>query len=58
MNVFNKKTVNRFIVKMYLKSLTRKQREVRMIFIGKRLAVKQYRFLHFNRHPFETTDKE
>lgn len=48
----------RFIVKMYLRSLTRKQRAVRMIFIGKRLAIKQYRFLHFNRHPFETTDKE
>ncbi len=44
----------RYIIKLYLKSLPRNQRDVRLMFLGKRLKVKQLKYLYFNNHPFET----
>lgn len=49
----------RQLVKWYLKSLTKDQRDTRLVFVGRRLAIKKYRWLHFNYHPWEITkDKE
>lgn len=43
-------------IKAYLKSLTKHQRAVRLIYVGKRLKYKQIRYLFFNNHPFEMHD--
>lgn len=37
----------RFIVKKYLKSFARYDRPLRTNFVGKRLAVRQYQWLHY-----------
>lgn len=39
--------LTRFIIKKYLKSFTRDQRPLRVNFVGKRLAVRQYSWLHY-----------
>lgn len=40
------------LVKVYLKSLTKEQRQLRLIFVGKRLSALQYSWLHLNSHPW------
>lgn len=47
------------LIKWYLKSLTKDQRDTRLVFIGRRLAIKRHHWLHFNFHPWEISkDKE
>ena len=46
------------LAKLYIKAIPREKRYMRLEFVGKRLLIKQYRFLHFNLHPFESIDKQ
>lgn len=41
------------LIKMYIKSIPKKERSLRTIFVGKRLKEKQYNWLHFSNHPWE-----
>lgn len=38
---------------MVLKSMKPENRELRSVFVGRRLKIKQYQWLHFNTHPDE-----
>lgn len=46
------------LMKKYLKRLTKEQRDLRGLFVGKRLKHKQYIWLHYNDHPWESPSKE
>ena len=46
------------IVKSYLKTMNRQDRQLRLVFVGRRLIIKQYNWLHFNRHPWEDSKGE
>lgn len=45
-----KKTFVRFV----LKRMNKEQRRHRIVFVGRRLKVLQYYWLHFNLHPWDT----
>lgn len=47
-------TAMRLIIKIYLRILSKKERDIRLIFLGRRLKIKQYRWLHFTSHPWES----
>lgn len=49
--------MKRFI-RWYLKSLSKDQRDARLVFVGRRLAIKKYRWLHFNAHPWEISKEK
>lgn len=48
----------KYLIKQYLKLLTKEQRSTRLMCVGKRLKFKQNHWLHFNNHPFESHDIE
>lgn len=48
----------RYLIKMYLRSLTKFDRDCRLIFVGKRLKHKQYMWLNDRLHPWEVYNKE
>ena len=43
----------RTYIKAYIKSIPKNKRFCRIIFLGKRGKIRQYRLLHFTTHPFE-----
>lgn len=46
------------LIKYYLRSLNRNDRELRLVFRGKRLIVKQYSWLHHTAYPWEAKEPE
>lgn len=48
----------RQFIKYYLKGIPRHLRPIRQLFVGRRLAIRQYRWLHFTNHPWELLERE
>lgn len=46
------------LVKWVLKRLTHNERRYRMLFVGKRLKIQQWKWLHFTNHPWEDNKNE